>query len=234
MSGALYIVATPIGNLKDITFRAVEILRDVDLIAAEDTRHTRILLEHYSISTPTTSYFQHNEKKKGEYILRLLKEGKNIALVSDAGTPGINDPGYSIIKTAIENNIAVIPIPGACAFILGLVTSGFPTDRFVFEGFLPHKSGTRKNRLKEMIKEDRTVIFYESPHRLVKTLQDMLDVFGDINIALARELTKKFEDIQHNKISIFLEYFNHNRPRGEFVVVFNVKTERFFNGIQRE
>lgn len=223
MPGTLYIVATAIGNLEDISFRAIKTLKSVTLIAAEDTRRTKILLNHYSISTPITSYFQYNEKKKGEYILSLLKEGKNIALVSDAGTPGINDPGYSIIKLAIENDIGIVPIPGACAFITALVISGFPTDKFVFEGFLPRKSTARRNRLFELAKEHRTVVFYESPHRIVKTLQDMLDVLGDIDISISRELTKKFEQTLRAKISRILKHFLAAKPRGEFVVAFNLR-----------
>ncbi len=215
----LYIVATPIGNLKDITLRAIEILKSVDLIAAEDTRHTKILTSHYAITTPLTSYFEHNKITKGEYLIRLLREGKNIALVSDAGTPGISDPGAHIIKLAIQNEIQITAIPGATAFLMGLVLSGKPTDKFLYEGFLPQKPGSRKNRLRELMEEKRTLVFYESPHRILKTLADILEVFGDAEIACCRELTKKFEEVKRKKVSQIIEDFKVNPPRGEFVIV---------------
>jgi 16S rRNA (cytidine1402-2'-O)-methyltransferase len=215
----LYIVATPIGNLKDITFRAIETLKSVDLIAAEDTRHTKILTSHYGIQTPLTSYFQQNRITKGAYLIKLLKEGKNIALVSDAGTPGISDPGTHIIKLALENDIPITAIPGASAFLTALVISGKPTDKFLYEGFLPSKPGARKNRLKKLSKENKTLVFYESPHRVLKTLNDILEVFGDVEIACCRELTKKFEEIKRKKISQVIEDFKDNPPRGEFVIV---------------
>lgn len=215
----LYLVATPIGNLKDITLRAIEILKNVDLIACEDTRHTKILLDRYGIKTPTTSYFQHNRITKGKYLLRLLKEGKSIALVSDAGTPGILDPGYNIINLAIKNNIEITVIPGTSAFINALVLSGKPAHRFIFEGFLPNRSGARCNRLKELAKLKYTVIFYESPHRILATLEDMQTIFGDKEIVVARELTKKFEEIKRDKASNLISYFRANQPRGEFIVI---------------
>lgn len=215
----LYIVATPIGNLKDITFRAVEILKSVDLIACEDTRHTKILLDHYQIKTPTTSFFQHNRITKGQYLLKLLKENKGIALVSDAGTPGILDPGYSIINLAIANNIPITVIPGAAALVNALVLSGKPAHKFLFEGFLPHRSGARKNRLKELKKLKCTLVFYESCHRILATLEDILAVFGDKNIVVARELTKKFEEINRAKTSELIEKFKKTPPKGEFIVV---------------
>jgi 16S rRNA (cytidine1402-2'-O)-methyltransferase len=223
MAGTFYIVSTPIGNLKDITLRAIEILKSADIIAAEDTRHTKILTSHYDIKTPLTSYFEHNKITKGEYIIRLLKEGKNVALVSDAGTPGISDPGAHIIKLAIENDVRVEQIPGPSALIAGLVSSGMPTDRFVFEGFLPNKSGARKNRLKRFLGEKRTLVFYESPHRLVKTLEDILEVFGDIEVACLRELTKKFEEIRRQKASELLEHFKETKPLGEFIICLRPK-----------
>jgi len=215
----LYIVSTPIGNLKDITLRALEVLKSVDLIACEDTRHTKILLDHYGIQKPTTSYFQHNRFTKGEYLLCLLKEGKNIALVSDAGTPGILDPGYSLINLAIKNNIEITAIPGSAAFLDALVLSGKPTHKFIFEGFLPNRPQARRNRLKELSKLKYTAVFYESCHRILATLQDIQDTFGDRDIAVARELTKKFEEIKRGKISQILAYFKKNKPRGEFVVI---------------
>jgi 16S rRNA (cytidine1402-2'-O)-methyltransferase len=215
----LYIVATPIGNLKDITFRAIEVLKSVDLIACEDTRHTKILLDHYDIHQPMTSFFQQNRFTKGEYILGLLKEGKDIALVSDAGTPGILDPGYNLINLAIKNNIAITVIPGAAAFVNALVLSGKPAHEFIFVGFLPNRSGARINRLKELVQEKRTIILYESCHRILKTLEDIGMVFGEKEIAVVRELTKKFEETKRGKASGLIEYFKKAKPRGEFVLV---------------
>jgi len=217
-AGTLYVVSTPIGNLKDITIRAIEILKSVDLIAAEDTRHTRILTGHYGITTPLTSYFEYNKIAKGDYLIGLLKEGKNVALVSDAGTPGISDPGAHIIKLAVENQIRIEPIPGPAALIAALVVSGMPTDSFIFEGFLPAKPGARKNRLKEFLNEKRTIIFYESPHRVIKTLNDIYEVFGDIKIACSRELTKKFEETLRQKVSELIKHFTSNKPLGEFII----------------
>ncbi|MFA5286681.1 MAG: 16S rRNA (cytidine(1402)-2'-O)-methyltransferase [Candidatus Omnitrophota bacterium] len=215
----LYIVATPIGNLKDITLRAIEVLKSVDLIACEDTRHTKILLNHYDIHKPTTSFFQQNRLTKGEYILGLLKDGKNIALVSDAGTPGILDPGYNLINLAIKNNIAITVIPGATAFVNALVLSGKPAHEFIFVGFLPNRSGARVNRLKELAQERRTIILYESCHRILAALEDIHAVFGEKEIAVIRELTKKFEEIKRDKAIRIIEYFKQTKPRGEFVVI---------------
>lgn len=220
-TGTLHVVATPIGNLKDITLRAIEILKEADLIAAEDTRHTKILTDHYGINTPLTSYFQHNQVTKGDYLIGLLKEGKNIALVSDAGTPGISDPGAHIIGLAVKDGINVTGIPGPSAVILGLVVSGMPTDRFVFEGFLPNKSAGRRKRLSELKEEKRTVVLYESPHRISKTLCDILDIFGDIKVSVMRELTKKFEEIIRCNAAAAVTHFEKTKPRGEFLVVFN-------------
>lgn len=215
----LYIVATPIGNLKDITLRAIEILKSVDLIACEDTRHTRILLSRYAINTPTTSYFQHNRFSKGEYIIGLLKEGKSIALVSDAGTPGILDPGHNLINAAIKNNIEITVIPGPSAFVNALVLSGKHTHRFMFEGFLPNRPQARLNRLKELKKLKCSIVFYESCHRIQATLEDIQDAFGDRQIVCARELTKKFEEIKRGSAKEILACFHNQKPRGEFVVV---------------
>jgi 16S rRNA (cytidine1402-2'-O)-methyltransferase len=214
----LYIVATPIGNLKDITLRALEVLNSVDLIAAEDTRHSKILTNHYQITTPITSYYEQNKITKGQYLLKFLQEGKNIALISDAGTPGISDPGFNIIRLAIENDIPVCPIPGPSALITGLVVSGLPTDKFIFEGFLPAKTTARCRKLQELSKAKCTVIVYESPHRLLKTLRDILDILGDINIVCVRELTKKFEEIKRGKTSEIISYFSKKPPRGEFIL----------------
>ncbi|MBI4335888.1 MAG: 16S rRNA (cytidine(1402)-2'-O)-methyltransferase [Candidatus Omnitrophica bacterium] len=218
--GILYVISTPIGNLKDITLRAIEVLRSVSLIAAEDTRHTRILTGHYSIPTTLTSYFEHNKISKGEYLMRILTEGKDVALVSDAGTPGISDPGAHIIKTAIEAGIRVEHIPGPCALITGLVLSGMPTDTFLFEGFLPIKTGARKNRLREFLGQKMTVVLYESPHRLLKTLGDIHEVFGDIRVSCSRELTKKFEETRRQNVGELIGHFTKNKPLGEFVICF--------------
>ncbi|MBU1147589.1 MAG: 16S rRNA (cytidine(1402)-2'-O)-methyltransferase [Candidatus Omnitrophica bacterium] len=223
MPGTLYIVATPIGNLKDITLRAIETLKEVDLIACEDTRHTKKLLSHYSIEKPTTSYFEHNQVKKGEYLVRLLKEGKNIALVSDSGTPGISDPGYKIIRLAIDNDIPIIVIPGPCALVVALVSSGMPTDSFVFQGFLSNKKARRRKQLGALKNEARTIILYESPHRVLKCLEDILDILGDREIAIARELTKVFEETLRLKTSSTIQHFTKNPPRGEFVLIIKGK-----------
>lgn len=215
----LYIVATPIGNLKDITLRALEVLKSADLIACEDTRHTRILLEHYGIKTPTTSFYQHNRFAKGDYLLGLLKEGKNIALVSDAGMPGILDPGYNLINLAIKNNVRITVIPGPSAFVNALVLSGKPTHEFIFAGFLPKRTQARCNRLQALAKLKTTVVFYESCHRILATLKDIHVVFGDREITVARELTKKFEEVRRGLPKTILEELKQQRPRGEFIVV---------------
>jgi len=214
----LYIVATPIGNLKDITLRALEVLKAVDLIACEDTRHSRILLQSYSINTPTTSYYQQNRFAKAKYLLRRLREGANIALISDAGMPGVLDPGYHLINLAIQHDIPITAIPGPTALIMALVLSGKPTHRFIFEGFLPNKSSARRRRLEELKELNYTLIFYESCHRINATLGDIQDIFGDIPIAVSRELTKKFEEVLRLKVSQIREHLAKARPRGEFVV----------------
>jgi len=219
MIGTLYIVSTPIGNLADMTLRGIEALRSVDLIAAEDTRHTRILLDHYQITTRMTSYFEYNKIQKTEYLLKVLREGKSVALVSDAGTPGISDPGYRIIRMCIDNRIPVIPIPGASGLLTALVVSGKPADKFTFEGFLSNKPIKRKNQLKKLKSEDRTAVLYESPHRILKLLTDILEVYGDVEIVVARELTKKFEELRREKVTDALEHFKSATPRGEFIVI---------------
>lgn len=215
----LYLVSTPIGNLKDITLRAIEVLKRVHLIACEDTRHTKIILDKYDIQTPTTSYYQHNKIGKARYLIGLLKEGKDIALVSDSGTPGILDPGYHLINQALLNDIAVTSIPGATALIAALVVSGRPTHKFVFAGFLPAKNRARKNRLASLKKLKYTIVFYESPHRIISTLEDVKDVFGDIKVVCARELTKRFEEIKREKISTLISELSPGKARGEFVVI---------------
>lgn len=215
----LYIVSTPIGNLKDITLRAIETLKNVDLIAAEDTRHTKILTKHYDITTPLTSYFEHNKVKKADYLIKLLKEGKDIALVTDAGTPGISDPGYRLIKLAKEYDIPMAVIPGPCALIAALSLSGLPTDSFIFAGFLPVKSAARKRKLEGFKDEKKTVVFYESPHRLIKTLKCMEEVLGSSQVVCARELTKKFEEVREGTAGELREHFMKIKPRGEFVLL---------------
>ncbi len=219
----LYIVSTPIGNLKDITYRAVEVLKNSDLIAAEDTRHTRILCQHYDIKTSLTSYYEHNKVKKSQDLLKLLVEGKEIALVTDAGTPGISDPGYHLIRLAKENNIPMTAIPGATALIAALTLSGLPCHNFIFEGFLPVKSAARRKKLATFKEEERTVIFYESPHRLLKVLTDIDEVLKDSYVVCARELTKKFEEVKSGAASDLIAHFSHKKPRGEFVVLIGKK-----------
>jgi 16S rRNA (cytidine1402-2'-O)-methyltransferase len=214
-----YIVATPIGNLKDLSLRAIEILKSVDLIACEDTRHTKILLNHYAIKTPTTSFFQHNRFTKADYILDLLKKGNNIALVSDAGTPGILDPGYNLINLAIKNNLEMTFLPGAAAFVNALVISGKPAHEFYFGGFLINRTQARKNQLEKLKKLSCTLIFYESCHRILASLEDINMVFGEKEIVVARELTKKFEEILRGTPEFIIKKFAKNKPRGEFVIV---------------
>lgn len=216
MNGELYIVATPIGNLNDITIRALETLKNVDYIAAEDTRHTLKLLNYFDISKPLISYYKENEKTKSEVIIEKLEEGKNIALVSDAGTPGISDPGEEVIKKAIERNIKVIPIPGACAAINAIICSGFSTREFEFIGFLSAKKSEKVKKLEELKYDLRTLIIYEAPHKLESTLNTMLEVLGDRNICIARELTKIHEEFIRGKIS---EILNSVEYRGECVIL---------------
>ncbi|HOW35414.1 MAG TPA: 16S rRNA (cytidine(1402)-2'-O)-methyltransferase [Candidatus Omnitrophota bacterium] len=218
----LYIVSTPIGNLKDITLRALEILKEADLIAAEDTRHTKILLDHYQITTPTTSYFEHNQLKKGDFLLSKLKEGQKIALVTDAGTPGISDPGYQLIRLARENDIPVTVIPGPTALIAALSLSGLPAHNFIFEGFLPVKSGARRKKLEEIKAEKRTVIFYESPHRLLKALEDIKEVLDNPQVVVAREITKKFEELKKTSATDLIQHFSKTTPKGELVLLLNL------------
>ena len=218
--GTLYIVSTPIGNLEDMTLRAVNVLKEVDLIAAEDTRKSRILLARYNIDNPLTSYHSYNLKQKTSQLVKHLIAGKNVALVSDSGTPGISDPGSAIINECIKKNIPLEAIPGPTAFVAALILSGKPTHKFVFEGFLSNKSARRRRQLQELSAEKRTVIIYESPHRIVAFLKDLLDIAGDREIVVAREITKKFEEIRRESISRQLEHFTGNPPRGEFIVIF--------------
>jgi len=217
--GILYICGTPIGNLEDITIRALKILKEVKLIAAEDTRHTKILLIHYQINTKVTSYHEYNKFKKAPYLVEILKNGQDIALVSDAGMPGISDPGYVLINLALNNNIKIIPIPGVSALITALIVSGLPTDKFVFEGFLPRKIKERKRYFKSIKNEERTIIFYETPHRLKRALKDMLEILGDRKIVIARELTKKYEEIIRGKLNLVLSEMNTKEIKGEITLV---------------
>ena len=219
MSGKLYVCATPIGNLEDITYRTLRVLNEVDLIAAEDTRHSIKLLNHFEISKPLTSYHEHNKDSKGGYLINKLLDGENIALISDAGMPGISDPGEDIIKQAIENNIEIEVLPGATASITALVGSGLETGKFAFEGFLDRDKKVRRNQLEEIKEERRTIIFYESPHRLKDTLKDMLKILGNRSISINRELTKKYQEIIRNDIQGCIDIFNEREVKGEFVLI---------------
>lgn len=215
--GKLYIVATPIGNLEDITYRAINILQTVDIIAAEDTRHTLKLLNHYNISKHLISYHRHNEEEKSENLISKLKEGKNIALVSDAGTPGICDPGEAVIKKSIEEGIQVIPIPGACAFVNALICSGLNTDTFLFLGFLPLNKKNRKQKLQEIQQSHQTTIIYEAPHKLQSTLKDLQEVIGERNVVIARELTKIHEEFIRGNIEEIIE--KTKEAKGEMIIL---------------
>ena len=217
--GTLYIVATPIGHLEDITFRAINVLKQVNLIAAEDTRRTRILLNAYDIKADLTSYHDYNKERRGEKILQCLLTGKSVALVSDAGTPGVSDPGYYVINLAIHHNIPVVPIPGVSALITALSASGLPSDRFCFEGFLPKKSNSRRKFIQSLQDEDRTLIFYESPYRIVATLQDFLDIYGERWVVVARELTKMYEEVMRGPLSEVLKTLSERKIKGEFTVL---------------
>ena len=219
MSGKLYVCATPIGNLEDITYRTLRVLIEVDLIAAEDTRHSIKLLNHFEISKPLTSYHEHNKDSKGGYLINKLLEGENIALISDAGMPGISDPGEEVIKQAIENNIEIEVLPGATASITALVGSGLETAKFAFEGFLDRDKKRRREQLEEIKHEKRTIIFYESPHRLKDTLKDMLKILGNRSISINRELTKKYQEIIRNDIQGCIDIFNEREVKGEFVLI---------------
>jgi len=221
MPSTLYLVATPIGNLEDITLRALRVLRECDAIAAEDTRHSGQLLKHFGISKPLLSYFQFNEAKRSEEIIERLKRGEKIALVTDAGSPGISDPGERVVRAAIAAGLRVEPVPGACALVGGLTASGLPANEFHFIGFLPHKSGQRKNKLESLKTIPGTLIFYESPFRIEKLLGELNDVFPERDVVLARELTKKFEEFLRGKPAALLEIAAKRKLKGEFVVLVN-------------
>lgn len=218
-TGALYIVSTPIGNLEDITIRAINILKAVRIIAAEDTRHTQKLLHHYDIHTCQTSYHDHNKEEKAEVLISKLKDGDDIALVSDAGTPGISDPGYYLINRAIEEGIRVSPVPGPTASIAALSISGLPTDSFVFEGFLPARSMARQKRLRELSAEKRTIILFEAPHRLFSTLEDISLILGNRKIVITRELTKVFEEVFRGKVLEVINKIEAKKVKGEVTII---------------
>jgi 16S rRNA (cytidine1402-2'-O)-methyltransferase len=220
------VVPTPIGNLKDITFRAVEILNQVDIILAEDTRTSSKLLNHYNIDTPMQSYHMYNEHKILNKIIDLLNQGNDLALISDAGTPGISDPGFLLVRSCVENNIQVECLPGPTALIPALINSGFPTDKFIFEGFLPVKKG-RQTRLKFLANENRTIVLYESPHKLVKTLADISNFFrDDVQISVSRELSKIFEQTLRGTPLEIIKHFESNKPKGEIVIIINSNTHK--------
>ncbi len=218
MSGKLYLVPTPIGNLEDITFRAIRILKEADVILAEDTRTSAPLLKHFGIEKRVFAHHQHNEHKASSEIVRFLKEGQNVALISDAGTPAISDPGFFLVREVLKNELPVECLPGATAFVPALVNSGLPSDRFTFEGFLPVKKG-RQTRLKALVEEERTMIFYESPHRLLKTLEEFIQYYGeDRQASVSRELTKVFEETVRGTLSEIKNHFENNTLKGEFVI----------------
>jgi len=220
MAGTLYLVSTPIGNLEDITHRAITLLSEVDVIACEDTRHTQKLLNHYGIKTRTISYHEHNEHERAAELLKQLESGSHVAVVSDAGTPGISDPGFRLTRIAIENGVRVVPVPGASALITALVASGLPTDEFFFGGFLPSRSGARRARLSELRSIPATLIFYEGPHRIAATLKDALDILGEREAVVARELTKMHEEIARGRLSELAARFSSDQSaRGEMVLI---------------
>jgi 16S rRNA (cytidine1402-2'-O)-methyltransferase len=226
-AGVLYLVATPIGNLEDVTLRAIGVLRDVDLIAAEDTRRTKTLLSRHDIATPMTSYHEHNERAKAAQLMRRLKEGASLAVVSDAGTPGVSDPAYRLVTLAVAEGVTVVPVPGASSVLAALTVSGLPTDRFVFEGFLPWKKGARLSKLRDLSAEPRTVVFFESPQRVRRLLAELDELWGERSVAVARELTKRFEEVLRGSLKSVLEKLDERgNLKGEFVVVVEGVTRR--------
>lgn len=231
--GKLYLCPTPIGNLKDITLRTLEVLKSVDLIAAEDTRNTLKLLNHFEISCPLTSYYEHNKAQKGGVLIEKIKSGQSVALVSDAGMPAISDPGEDLVRLCIAESIDVVPLPGPSAFTAALVASGMPTGRFTFEGFLATNKRNRREHLNEVKNDTRTLIFYEAPHKLMHTLSDMLEVLGDREIVLARELTKKFEEFSRMTISEAIAHYTAVPPKGEFVLIVKGASREELEGERR-
>ena len=226
MQGKLFLCATPIGNLEDMTFRAVRILQEVDLIAAEDTRNSIKLLNHFEIKTPMTSYHEYNKIEKAHYLIGQMQVGKNVALITDAGTPGISDPGEDLVRLAYEAGISVTSLPGACACVTALTLSGLPTRRFCFEAFLPSDKKERQQILEELKIETRTIILYEAPHRLVRTLQELLEHLGNRRITLCRELTKRHETAHSSTLEEILEYYREQEPKGECVIVMEGRSRR--------
>lgn len=232
MKGILFIVATPIGNLEDITLRALRILKEVDVIAAEDTRHSLKLLNHYGISRPMISYWGEKEKVRAEEVMRRLHAGQAVALISDAGTPGISDPGNVLIRKAIEEGIDVVPVPGPSAFVSALSVSGFLTEQFVFIGFLPPKQSRRQKMLQELSLEKRTLVIYEAPHRIVETIADLSEIFGERKIVLIKEMTKLFEEISRGSISEVLGRLEHSKIAGEYIIVAEGRPEESSGNIE--
>lgn len=230
--GTLYLVATPIGNLEDITLRALRILKEVALIAAEDTRTARHLLTYFGISTPVTSYFEHNKLEKLDALLEALARG-DVAMISEAGLPGLSDPGYELVRTAVERGIRVVPIPGASALTAALVASGLPTDAFVYLGFLPRQASARRKLLQSVIAEPRTLVAYEAPHRIRETLDDIAGVLGERPICVARELTKVYEEFVRGTVAVVREHFETHAPRGEFTLVIGGQTAEDESGTGR-
>lgn len=226
INGTLYLCATPIGNLEDITYRVLRTLKEVDLIAAEDTRNSIKMLNHFEIHTPMTSYHEYNKIEKAHQLVGQLRQGKNIALITDAGTPGISDPGEELVRIALEEGIHVTSLPGAAACITALTMSGQPTRRFAFEAFLPHEKKERAKILEELKSETRTIILYEAPHHLITTLEELREALGNRSVSLCRELTKKYEDIQKTTLDDVLLYFKDHNPRGEYVLVISGKDRR--------
>jgi len=231
MAGKLFLCATPIGNLEDITFRVIKTLKEVDLIAAEDTRHSIKLLNHFNISTPMTSYHEFNKIDKGKYLIEQMKAGLNIALITDAGTPGISDPGEELVKMAYEAGLEVTSLPGPAACITALTLSGLPTRRFAFEAFLPSDKKEKQAILRELQNETRTILLYEAPHRLVKTLQELLEALGNRKITLVKELTKKYENVFRTTLTEAIAHYSKEEPKGEFVIAIEGKT---FEAIKQE
>lgn len=231
MPGKLYLCATPIGNLEDITYRVLRTLKEVDLIAAEDTRNSIKLLNHFEIKTPMTSYHEYNKIEKAYQLIDKLREGKNIALITDAGTPGISDPGEELVRICYEEGMEVTSLPGPAACITALTMSGLPTRRFAFEAFLPRDKKERTDVLKQLANETRTMIIYEAPHHLVKTLEELYDTLGNRNIAICRELTKRYEEKMLMTLSESLDYYTEKEPRGEYVLILEGKT---FEEIRKE
>lgn len=226
MQGKLYLCATPIGNLEDMTFRAVRVLQEADLIAAEDTRNSIRLLNHFEIKTPMTSYHEYNKIEKAHYLIGQMQQGKNVALITDAGTPGISDPGEDLVRLAQEAGIEVTSLPGACACVTALILSGLPTRRFCFEAFLPSEKKERQEILEELKTETRTVILYEAPHRLVRTMEELKEALGDRRITLCRELTKKHETVFATTLQQALDYYSTQEPKGECVIVMEGRSRR--------